>query len=284
MNLTLQKHIEKHLTNESYHWQSVSGGSISNTYKISSNTHSYFVKTNSKSVFNNGFKEEVSGLHFLQQNKAITPKIIIEGEFNNDIFLVLEWIDIGNESKRFFENLAQQLASLHQQKSEKFGLDHSNFMGKLGQKNTYFDTFSSFFIENRLKPQVKLAFDNKKLQKKHLEYFDKIYKQLPAIFPVEKPSAIHGDLWSGNVICSTNEEAILIDPAVYYGHREVDIAMTQLFGGFQESFYQSYQEIYPLEPCFNLRNNFYNLYPLLIHLNLFGDSYLGSIEHIITEF
>lgn len=289
MNLLLQKHIENYLnqtysTSLSYHWQSVGGGSINETYKVSANSHSFFVKTNVTTVFNNGFKEEVLGLQFLQQNKATVPEIITEGIFENHSYLVLAWIENGTETKQFWRNFAQQLAKVHQQKNDKFGLDYSNYMGQLPQNNSFFDSFSDFFIENRLKPQVKMAFDNNKLQKKHLAHFEEIYKQLPTIFPIEKPAAVHGDLWSGNYMCSSNEKPILIDPAAYYGHREVDIAMTQLFGGFSEEFYKSYQEIYPLEPCFNIRNNFYNLYPLLIHLNLFGDSYLGSIEHIITEF
>ena len=197
---------------------------------------------------------------------------------------MLEWIETGKQTSKFWQNFAAQLVSLHQQKNEQFGLDYSNFMGQLPQKNTYFDTFSDFYIENRLKPQVKLALDSNKLELKHVKQFEGLYKQIPEIFPLEKPAAIHGDLWNGNFMCSKNEKAVFIDPATYYGHRESDIAMTQLFGGFSEEFYKAYHELHPLEPCFNLRNNFYHLYPLLIHLNIFGSSYLESIENIITEF
>ncbi|MFD1292878.1 fructosamine kinase family protein [Lutibacter holmesii] len=289
MNTELQQHIEHQLqslvsTNNTFKWQPVAGGSINKTYKITTNTNTYFIKTNTIAVFKNGFKEEVLGLQFLEKNKAFIPKIIAEGSFQNDIFLILEWIEKGKESNLFWDNFAQNLANLHTQKGTQFGLEYSNFMGQLHQNNSHFNDFTTFFIENRLKPQVKLAFDSHKIEQKHLAQFEILYTDLNAIFPDEKPAAIHGDLWSGNYICSAQEKAILIDPAVYYGHREIDIAMTQLFGGFPQQFYKKYNEIYPLAPCFNLRTNFYNLYPLLVHLNLFGNPYLKSIEDIITKF
>ncbi|MDV7186583.1 fructosamine kinase family protein [Lutibacter sp. TH_r2] len=289
MDSNLKDFIENSLnkqlqTKSNFNWKAIGGGSINNTYQVLSNTHLFFVKVNTTTVFENGFKEEVLGLQFLNKHKALIPNIILDGTFQNQAYLVLEWIESKKETPKFWENFAMQLVNLHQQKSDKFGLDYANFMGQLSQKNTYFNKFSDFYIENRLKPQVKLAFDSNKIEKKHLKQFEGLYTKIPQIFPVEKPSAIHGDLWNGNFICSESEKAVFIDPAVYYGHREVDIAMTQLFGGFSEKFYKTYNEIYPLEPCFNLRNNFYHLYPLLIHLNTFGKSYLESIENIITEF
>lgn len=289
MDLKLQHYIEKQLTiklntNLTFKWESISGGSINLTYKISANDYNYFVKINDKSVFKNGFKEEVLGLKFLKLNGAITPKIILEGSFNSKIYLVLSWIDKEFQNNNFWKNFAHQLANLHQHKSNKFGLEYSNYMGQLLQKNSFFNDFDNFFIENRLKPQVKIAFDKKLLTKGDLRKFEYLYQQLPTIFPKEEPSAIHGDLWSGNYISTANNKAVFIDPAVYYGHREIDLAMSLLFGGFSLNFYNAYQEIYPLEKEFNTRKDLYNLYPLLIHLNLFGNSYLQSIKTIITKF
>jgi len=289
VNLELQQHIETNLSQNfstilNCSWQQISGGSINNTYKIISEYHTFFVKINNLSVFENGFKEEVLGLQFLEKNTASVPKIIIEGIFNNSIYLVLEWIESGNITGKFWKNFAFQLANVHQQKGEKFGLDHHNYMGQFFQKNSIFNNFSDFFIENRLKPQVKLAFNSKRLQQEHVLLFENLYKKLPEIFPIEDPCAVHGDLWSGNFICSINEKAIFIDPAVYYGQREVDLAMSLLFGGFSNNFYNHYQQIYPLENGFMERKDYYNLYPLLIHLNLFGGSYLKNIENIITKF
>jgi fructosamine-3-kinase len=277
----LNKHFK---TNSIFYWQAVSGGSINNTFKVFNENHTFFVKTNTKTVFENGFNEEVLGLQFLAKHKALVPNIVLKGSFNNYIYLVLEWVESVAETTKFWINFAEQLANLHQQKSKKFGLDYANYMGQLLQTNTFSTNFSDFFIENRLKPQVKLAYNSAKFSKKNVDQIEKLYKKLPEIFPTENPCAVHGDLWSGNFMCSKNQNAVLIDPAVYYGHREIDLAMTTLFGGFSTVFYNHYNEIYPLEKGFNNRKDFYNLYPLLIHLNLFGSSYLRSIENIITEF
>lgn len=289
MNLELRQHIETKLnqwlsTTFKWSWFQISGGSINSTYKISCKHHDFFIKTNTVLFFENGFKEEVLGLQFLQNHSALVPSIILEGSFNNHIYLVLEWIESCTLTNKFWQNFGFQLAKLHQQKSEKFGLEYSNYMGQLHQKNTFFNNFSEFYIENRLKPQVKLAFNSNKLQQKQIGQFENFYQKLADIFPTEKPCAVHGDLWSGNFINSINEKAVLIDPAVYYGYREVDLAMTLLFGGFSSGFYNSYEDNYPLEIGFNNRKDYYNLYPLLIHLNLFGNSYLKSIENIITKF
>jgi fructosamine-3-kinase len=289
MDFILKQHIEtclnkKFRTNHHFYWQSVGGGSINNTYKLSAKNISFFVKTNTKTVFENGFKEEVLGLQFLQKNTALIPEIILEGSFENSIYLVLSWIEVSEQTPLFWKNFSEQLANLHQHENDVFGLNHSNYMGELLQLNSSYNNFSDFFIENRLKPQLQLAFDSGKIQQKHLLKFEGLFKEIPALFPLEKPSAIHGDLLSGNFIASIKNKAIFIDPAVYYGHREIDLAMTTLFGGFSTEFYEHYQEVYPLEKGFNNRKEFYNLYPLLIHLNLFGNSYLNSIESIITKF
>ncbi len=289
MNLEFQQHIENEINKELvtstyFNWQSVGGGSINNTYKITTTRDSFFVKTNTRTVFENGFKEEVLGLQFLAKRSTLVPKIICEGFYKQSIYLVLEWIESGNQSIHFWENFAYQLAGLHKHKGDNFGLEFTNFMGQLNQKNTFCSNFSDFFIENRLQPQIALAFNSRLLEKKHISQFEFLYKQLPNIFPLEKPCALHGDLWSGNFICNEQEKAVLIDPAVYYGHREIDLAMSMLFGGFSQRFYTAYQEIYPQENDFHNRKDIYNLYPLLIHLNLFGSSYLRSIETIIIQF
>ena len=289
MDPLLINHIENcinaHFQSQSiFTWQNVSGGSINNTFKVSTKRQTFFVKTNSKTIFKNGFKEEVLGLKFLKNHNTLVPKKIVEGTFNNSIYLVLEWVERKEPTSKFWKNFAFQLANLHQHKGKQFGLNYSNYMGQLLQKNTFSSDFTDFFVENRLKPQVKLAYNANLLKKKQILQFENLYKHLSGIFPNEKPCAVHGDLWSGNYICGVNEKAIFIDPAVYYGHREVDLAMSLLFGGFSTEFYQNYQQFFPLKKGFDKRKDLYNLYPLLIHLNLFGNSYLKSIESIITKF
>lgn len=289
MNSELQHHIGNSINQRlkkclEFSWSSIGGGSINNTYKISADGQSYFVKTNTAEVFENGFKEEVLGLQFLEDSKVLIPEIIIEGTYKQSIYLVLEWVETGIQTSNFWNNFADQLAALHQNKGNQYGLDHTNFMGQLPQRNRFTDRFSDFFIENRLMPQIELAFNHSLLNTGHVYRFENLYKELKAIFPFEKPCKVHGDLWSGNFICNMQEKAVLIDPAAYYGHREVDLAMSQLFGGFSQEFYSAYQEFYPLERNFLNRKDIYNLYPLLIHLNLFGHSYLKSIESIINKF
>jgi len=289
VNLDLNKHIEQQINKTLnfkgvYNWQFVGGGSINKTYKLSSNNHFFFVKINAISVFKNGFKEEVLGLKFLEDHKTLTPKIIAEGIFKNNCYLVLEYIECGIKTQNFWKNFALQLANLHQQNSDYFGLNHNNFMGQLPQNNSFKKTFIEFFIENRLQPQVSLAFNNNLISKQLLLNFENLHLALKNIIPKENPCAVHGDLWSGNFICNSKQKAVLIDPAVYYGHREIDLAMTYLFGGFSSQFYQTYFEIYPLEKEFNFRKDIYNLYPLLIHLNLFGSSYLQDIKKIVYSF
>lgn len=289
MNDELRIHIETKLkpvsgTAVQFHWQRVSGGSINETFKISTLNHAFFVKTNTIANFENGFKEEVMGLKFLASRNCVIPEIIDEGMFNSQTYLILEWVEDTFKSSSFWRNFALNLGSLHQNKNESFGLGYSNFMGRLNQENTFKSKFVDFFVENRLIPQVKMAYHKDLLDKKTIKKFEKLYQQLPNIFPVERPSALHGDLWSGNFLCNSNEKVVFIDPAVYYGHREVDLAMTLLFGGFSKEFYSIYHEEFPLERGFFDRKDIYNLYPLLIHLNLFGSSYFPSIKAIIADY
>ena len=165
-----------------------------------------------------------------------------------------------------------------------FGLDHSNYMGALRQDNTPSDRFVDFFIHRRLQPQVGLAVKEGLLDHSAVAHFERLYTRLPDIFPVEPPSLLHGDLWSGNFLADESGEPVLIDPAVYYGHRSIDLAMTTLFGGFARPFYESYAYHYPFPPNFQEQWDICNLYPLLVHLNLFGQSYLGKILHTIRRF
>jgi fructosamine-3-kinase len=157
-------------------------------------------------------------------------------------------------------------------------------MGALPQSNCRHDDWISFFIEERLEKQVRLAQNSGLLERKDINRFERLYTLFDTLIPKEQPSLIHGDLWGGNYLCSTAAEPYLIDPAAHYGHRESDLAMTTLFGGFSTEFYTAYHEAYPIEKGWEGRLDLYNLYPLLIHLNLFGPSYHGSIRIILQRF
>jgi fructosamine-3-kinase len=211
-----------------------------------------------------------------------TVKQVIETESHQA--LLLEWIKTGNRTASFWKTFGTQLAQLHSCTQEQFGFDINNYMGSVPQRNTFTRDWSSFFIEHRLVPLVDQCLDKKLLQTKHKQQFENLYAKLPLIMAPEPPSLLHGDLWSGNYMCDDKDQPVLIDPAPYFGHRSMDLAMSTLFGGFDPLFYQSYQYHFPFPYNYKEQWDVCNLYPLLIHLLLFGETYLSSIETTLTEF
>jgi len=208
---------------------------------------------------------------------------------DNTQYLVLEYITplaLGRESgsEIFWHTFGAQLARMHKHSSKTFGLDHNNYIGSLPQSNNHHSAWSDFFILGRLEPQIKLALDAKRIGSEMVKLFNRLFQRIENIFPPEPPALLHGDLWSGNYMRGKAGEPVLIDPAVYFGHREMDLAMTKLFGGFENEFYQSYQEEFPMEKDWQQRADICNLYPLLVHVNLFGGSYASQISIILSRF
>jgi fructosamine-3-kinase len=198
--------------------------------------------------------------------------------------LILEYIDPGNPAKNYWETLGQALAVLHSHTQPKFGLQFNNYIGSLPQSNTLTASGISFFFEQRLLPQAGMALYKGLLAKQAYDALFRLYDRLPQIFPHERPALLHGDLWSGNVMVTETGQPALIDPAVYYGFRESDLAFTKLFGGFDQRFYSAYNEAFPLEDGFDDRVAIYNLYPLLVHVNLFGSGYVSGVERVLKQF
>ena len=180
------------------------------------------------------------------------------------------------------QDFGQSLARLHRHTAGYFGHTMDNYMGSLPQCNTRHENWNSFFVEERLTRQVDLA--RGYFSVSDLAAFERLYSRMDDLIPVESPALIHGDLWGGNYMVGADGKACLIDPAAYHGHREADIAMTTLFSGFDDPFYLAYNEEYPLEKGWRERLDIFKLYPLLIHLNLFGSGYLGSVLSIIRNF
>jgi fructosamine-3-kinase len=265
---------------------SIGGGSINQTYKIVINkTKHLFCKINSASRFPSLFAKEKNGLQLLAKQHIIrTPAIIACEEIESKQILILEWIEQGLETEKYWQVFGEQLAKLHQVTNKNFGLDEDNYMGSLPQANSSSDNWIEFFVEQRLEPQIKMAADRHLLDSHHIAQFKKLYVSLTAIFPEEQPSLLHGDLWSGNFLCNENNLPVLIDPAVYFGNRNIDLAMTTLFGGFDNAFYEAYRYHYPFPPNFREIWDVCNLYPLLVHLNLFGKSYLHDIFRTIQRY
>ncbi|MDF2189809.1 fructosamine kinase family protein [Paraflavitalea sp. CAU 1676] len=273
----------------------VGGGSINETYQaLANNGQRFFVKVNRAAELPGLFRSEKEGLELLAAAGAIrTPLMLGCAETEDHQVLVLEWIEQGLKSATFWERFGEQLAVLHGQTQTVapsnqdlavFGLPFNNYMGALPQQNGPLADWDQFFIVRRLEPQVKLAFDRHLISAEQAKGFEGVYKALPVIFGKTAPVLVHGDLWSGNFLCDTDSRPVLIDPAVYYGHPAVDLGMTTLFGGFEALFYESYHQHAPPPANYREQWEVANLYPLLIHLNLFGKGYLPDILSTIDRY
>ncbi len=196
----------------------------------------------------------------------------------------MKYIKSAPKHPDFWDSFAEKLAQLHKHSADQFGLDHDNYIGSLFQSNRYHNKWTDFFREERLNAQVIIARDNGAIGRETVNAFERFYKRLDEIFPVESPALLHGDLWGGNFMVNDKGDATIIDPAVYFGHREMDLGMSQLFGGFDRQFYETYHHHYPLEKGWQQRIDYCNLYPLMVHVNLFGDGYLNSVNPILNRF
>jgi fructosamine-3-kinase len=201
-----------------------------------------------------------------------------------DRFLVLEYLESGRRRADFDEHLGRGLAALHRFGAPGFGLDHDNFIGRLPQANAAACTWPDFYRDRRLEPQVRLARQAGLCPPSLERGFEQLFTVLEErVGPPEPPARLHGDLWGGNLMVDQTGAACLIDPAVYGGHREVDLAMMQLFGGFGPKVFSAYQEVWPLAPGYEERVPLYQLYFLMVHVNLFGRSYVAQAEHALRS-
>ncbi len=262
----------------------VSGGCINNTLKLETDQGPYFIKWNDDPD-NDMFEKEVRGIQLLTQQDILRlPSVVGLGRADGKNFLLLSYIQKNPPAPDFWQIFGQSLADLHRVTAPRFGLSYNNYIGRLPQNNEEMESWIDFFIEKRLEVQLGLAIYNGLIDQDFAKRFRLIYAQLPGILPDEPPSLLHGDLWSGNFMVGDQGLPCVYDPAVYFGHREIELAFTRLFGGFDNTFYQSYHETYPLEPGFEERVDIYNLYPLLVHVNLFGTSYLSGINQTLRRF
>ena len=260
----------------------VMGGDINQAWKISSKTNSYFVKINTLAM-HTMFKEESKGLQALNVvNGTRIPKVIFIGTFAHQSFLILEYIDM-SDSGGSFETLAAQLSSIHKKTNNAFGFTTDNFIGSTPQSNTLANNWSYFYGNNRLLPQLNLAKENGYTD--FLEIGYQLIDTLDTYFSSYQPQAslLHGDLWGGNIAFDENQQPVIYDPACYYGDREADIAMTELFGRLPDAFYQAYNNAWQLDEGYRVRKHLYNLYHILNHCNLFGGGYQTQAYIVIKK-
>jgi protein-ribulosamine 3-kinase len=264
------------------------GGSINQTSILQlNNGERVFLKKNSRPP-NGFFAAEAKGLKLLAKvkNEVRIPKPLAIQDSPNPTFLILEYLEETQPTKNFTSRFAQSLAKLHRVTQNNFGLDHDNYIGSTPQINTLETDGIKFFRDHRLRFQQDLARQSGKLPLTADKNLSKLCDQLGNYLDIsgENPALLHGDLWSGNYFPDASQTPCIFDPAVYFGLREADLAMTELFGRLPQKFYDVYHESFPLNPGYEERKDLYNLYHLLNHLNLFGGSYLSSVEQVLKKY
>lgn len=263
----------------------VGGGSINDARKIETTAGIFFAKLNDAELFPGMFEAEMDGLLFLSKHCAFNiPKPTATGRTGDVQWILMEYIAAAPKSDTYWEDFGSQLANLHKQTAPTFGYEKSNYLGSLVQDNTRSTSWAEFFAEQRILPQLKMAVDKEEASGEMKRLLEKLCTRVDRYFSAEKPAALHGDLWTGNFSTDKAGNATIFDPAVYYGHREMDIAMSRLFGSFDHRFYLAYHDAFPLEPGWEERVHIANLYPLLAHLNIFGGSYSGQIMGILRKY
>lgn len=260
--------------------QSKSGGCINQTAKISDGDRHYFVKTNQASLLEMFIAEAIALQQIYDTHTIRVPKPICWGIVEDTAYLVMENLELG--TKQNWEIMGRNLAAMHKVTSDRgFGWERNNTIGSTPQINNWTEDWIKFWIEYRLGFQISLA--KRKGWICNVSEQD-LYATIPSLFRdyQPQPSMVHGDLWSGNA-AFVESEPVIFDPALYFGDREVDLAMTELFGGFPSHFYQAYQAAYPLNQGYQKRKNLYNLYHILNHFNLFSGSYGSQANRMITD-
>jgi fructosamine-3-kinase len=274
--------------------RSVSGGCINQGYAISDGNLIYFIKLNQATKVSM-FAAEAQGLQeMLATNTIKVPQPICWGTTTNNSYIVMEWLEFGGENTTSWEVMGRNLAKMHKVKVEvgfphlQFGWGVNNTIGSTPQINTFTDHWADFFAEFRIGYQLKLAQRRGFTIPPVVNQEGDIYAVIDLIREIlshhhPRPSLVHGDLWSGNAAITVNGEPVILDPATYYGDREVDLAMTELFGGFPAAFYRGYHQEWPLDQGYQQRKTLYNLYHILNHFNLFGGGYGNQAHQMMKQ-
>jgi protein-ribulosamine 3-kinase len=263
--------------------RAVAGGDISAAWRLETEEFPLFLKTGPASA-GDMFAAEAEGLTELAAPGAVrVPEVIGCGVEHDTAFLALEWLEFDRPTRAAERQLGEQLARLHETTRKRFGWHRDNTIGLTPQANQWMDDWVAFFRDRRLGYQLKLAAERGftgDLQAQGA----RLMKRLPVYFEAHDPapSLLHGDLWGGNWACCDGQP-VIFDPAVYYGDRESDIAMTRLFGGFGTDFYEAYEQHAPLAPGHRDRCDLYQLYHVLNHINLFGSAYVGRAQELLRR-
>lgn len=262
----------------------VDGGDSNESFIVETNTGAFFLKLNQDTGYPDFFSAEADGLNALSgKSQLIIPKPLINGTCEGQQFLLMEFLRNGRPSVNFWEDFGRGLAVLHNKSNAYFGWEKDNYIGSLPQQNKQQTSWSKFYTESRILLLIRAASEIGN-DPGLIGLAENFCQRLPQLFPEEKPALLHGDLWSGNFMVHESGRATVFDPSVYYGHREMDLAMTRLFGGFDNRFYAAYEEAFPLQPGWRERIPLFQLYPLLVHTILFGGHYYDSVKSVLKKF
>lgn len=285
MHKEVFSYISNRLSDTIKSTQPVTGGDISYAYQLETGNGRFLVKVNSKPFAMKMFEAEQKGLETIRSTKTISvPEVYFVDSVDGNAIILMDYIESRRPKPQDYVRFGEKLAELHSVSNNTFGFESDNFIGGLEQTNNIHDNWHDFYWEERIYPQFKSA------EEKGLLSNDEIpsKEQYIAIFgncnEAIKPSLIHGDLWGGNYLISTDGTPYLIDPAVYFGHSMVDIAMSRLFGKFGDEFYESYHNVIPKSDCYKEEIDIYQLYYLLVHLNLFGKGYYTSVSEVLKRY
>lgn len=270
--------------------QRVAGGDVNSAFRLrflsEGEQRQLFIKLNASSLYPGLFEKEARGLSFLKEHSSfVVPDVVDYGVMDSEQYLVLEWINGGGDlSAKGYEVAGRKLAEMHKNFGNAFGLTEDNYLATLKQTNAPRDSWSAFYLGQRILPALRLAHQRGFLKEVSLAHVETMDARIDTVFPPEPPSPLHGDLWSGNAMSALGDKMALIDPSVYFGHRYMDLAMTRLFGGFPESFYKGYESVYPLEGDIREAILLAQLFPILVHVVLFGEGYSSRAREIINHF
>jgi len=261
---------------------SVGGGCINQGYCLRGGDAAYFIKLNSAAQLEMFQAEALALRQMAATNTIRVPQPLGVGVAGASSYIVMEWLEFGRGTSPSWEKMGRDLAALHQAPGpDRFGWDRNNTIGSTPQVNDWTDNWADFFAEQRIGFQLRLA-------KRRGGNFPDTGKVIAKVRDIlnhwqPSPSLLHGDLWSGNAACTVTGEPVILDPATYWGDRETDIAMTELFGGFPAHFYSGYEAVWPLDPGYRRRKPLYNLYHILNHFNLFGGGYGSQAARMIEQ-
>lgn len=276
--------LEKHLKLKINNYQNLTGGCISQVFQLQTNQGDFVIKINPTDEFD-VLKSEAKGLATLSATKTLMiPAVYEVGKLADFSFLLMEYLPRGTEKSDTFKDFGKSLALLHQHRANEFGFEQDNYIGALVQSNKAYKQWSEFYWEERILPQYQMALKSNLIQEQNIPEREKFISVIENQISEVAPSLVHGDLWNGNYLIHASGKVALIDPAVSYSHPMMDIGMARLFGGFDATFFQAYYAHCDYTPNHEVEVELAQYYYLLVHLNLFGRSYLPQVQYIKSKY